>query len=63
MNKDLKEIIIPKIQAATLSLNGDNHSRVNICDLSTIQRKQAGKYFAFYNEVYSKVRNIVFINY
>lgn len=63
MSKDLKEIIIPKIQAATLSLNDGNHSRVHICDFSTIQRKQVGKYFAFYNEVYSKVRNIVFNNY
>ena len=61
MSKVLKEIIIPKIQSATLSLINNNHSRVNICDFSTIQHKKIGSQFAFFNEVYSKVSSFFII--
>lgn len=51
--KSFKEIILPKIQAATQSLMTNAHSRVNLSDFSSIHHKKIGSSFAFYNKVYS----------
>ena len=59
--EDFKNIIIPKIKKATEDLVNNKHSRVQLSDFDTIQKKKVGHYFAFFNKVYKNVSKIVYL--
>lgn len=55
MEKDLKDVIVPKIQSACNALINNKHSRVLLSDFSSIHKKKAGNSFFFFNNVYANV--------
>jgi len=50
-----KEIIIPKIKKATTTLTNNKHPRILLCDFSSIQEKELGNNYLFFNKTYKNV--------
>ena len=50
-----KDLIIPKIKKATLSLTNKKHPHVLLCDFDAIQKKKMGDNFLFFNKTYKNV--------
>lgn len=57
MEKDLKDVIVPKIQSACSALISKKHSRISLSDFTSIEKKKVGNAFFFYNNVYANVIN------
>lgn len=53
--RNFKKIIIPKIKKSTADLINNKHSRIALCDFSSIQKKKLGPDFLFFNKIYKNV--------
>lgn len=60
-SKNFKELIIPKIKKSTSDLINNKHSRIALCDFSSIMKRKLGSDFLFYNKIYLN-KNLDYFN-